>query len=286
MKHTKKLLSVLLALVMLLSFGTQAFAANTWTSVPTDPTGLPAGSWYLDFSEIAKDGTGTVSASQLAYYNSFSWDVDFNTWEIQGTDSTGNLFFQGASARQFLTALRKTGINWLPVAQSTTGLQNGDYYIDLSNAADDYIVYLQQSYAAQGADTSSMDFSAVRADFLNDFSAATFFINPGDPMLELKVHDVAATYHDPATGTDTHTLEDMYLPVQKFESAAFEDIFNILMANIHQYTAPTTPTEPTQPTHPTGDDASEKEPSVLDNIINAVKGFISTIIRFFQTLFK
>ena len=54
MKTTKKLLSVLLALVLALSCASLAFAdeTNPWVHIPTSPEGLQKGDLWLNFAYL------------------------------------------------------------------------------------------------------------------------------------------------------------------------------------------------------------------------------------------
>ena len=82
MKTCKKLLSVLLAVVMLLSLGSFALAnspvdADGWMRVPTSPDGLQDGDLWVDFTYLLSDQmTEEEQAAALARYNAGEWSVN------------------------------------------------------------------------------------------------------------------------------------------------------------------------------------------------------------------
>ena len=72
MKTTKKLLSVLLAVLMLLSLVSAAAATGSddgynWKPIPTSPEGLNTGDYWLDWSYVAQalDADTDLTAAEL-----------------------------------------------------------------------------------------------------------------------------------------------------------------------------------------------------------------------------
>ena len=138
MKTTKKLLSVLLALVLALSCAAVAFAEEPgapWVRIPTSPEGLQKGDLWLDFSYLyagRDDLTEEQIAAALAVYNSAAWYIDFDArrvWvESDNEELNGD---QGASQSMvWIHCVREVGVEWVKVKQNTVDIRVGDYYLD------------------------------------------------------------------------------------------------------------------------------------------------------------
>ena len=142
MKTSKKLLSALLALVMLLSCGVAAFAEGTgnWTPIPTSPSGLSAGDYYLDFTFDYYDWSPNVRDDRLAMWNAGEWYVDHDAHAVKGSftvpaamSDTGEAFTQviDPSTDLYVFAVVKVG-QWQPIPTSPAGLENGEFYLDFT----------------------------------------------------------------------------------------------------------------------------------------------------------
>lgn len=164
MKTSKKLVSVLLALVMLLSCGVAAFAEGTgnWTPIPTSPEGLADGTVYLDFTrfvtETMSSGETPASDAEIAraiqIYISGTWLFNYDEARLKGTITVPADASESGSeevvdiAADNATAmlpfiLKEVGAQWLPVAKSTEFLWDGDYYIDLDACTPEQINFLE-----------------------------------------------------------------------------------------------------------------------------------------------
>lgn len=141
MKTTKKLLSVLLALVLALSCAAVAFAeepAAPWVRIPTSPEGLQKGDLWLDFSylfagrdDLTEEQEEQIAAT-LAIYNSAAWYIDFDAKRVMVESDNEELNGdQGASQSMvWIRCVREVGVEWVKVKQNTVGIRVGDYYLD------------------------------------------------------------------------------------------------------------------------------------------------------------
>ena len=140
MKTGKKLLSVLLAVVMLLSLGSSALANSPvdedgWMRVPTSPDGLQKGDLWLDFSYLFA-GRDDLTEEQLAeaveIYNSATWYINFDTKRVMVESDYEELNGdQGVNQSMvWIHCVREIGVEWVKVKQSTVGIKVGDYYLD------------------------------------------------------------------------------------------------------------------------------------------------------------
>ncbi len=254
MKACKKTTAVLLALLMLFSLGTVAFAADSgnWTPIPTSPEGLQNGDYYLDFTALL---TQTVQhdaevsqedlAAMIAVYNGGTWFIDYDAMLLKGTivipafmSDTGEDEITELTpdmATGLLSAyagdiLFEVGATWIPVAKSAEGLNDGDWYIDLTQTDDAELVSRLQ-----------------RDEF-------AFYVNSNADSRLMKIKFVA--------GVSTY-----YLPLAD-SSVGF--IFE--RCPIVQYTAPNT-------TNPSGGNPGAV--SVWAKIV----AFLQKIIDFFKSLF-
>lgn len=147
---TKKVLSLMLALLMALSLGITAFADGdgNWVSIPCSPDGLADGECYLDWTPywtyIAQNEDPPLPAgyaqAMTDIYNSGAWFIDYDVPALKGTitipaemTGTGEAETEEISADSLLHAvINEVGAQWLPVSKTTAGLSDGDWYIDLS----------------------------------------------------------------------------------------------------------------------------------------------------------
>lgn len=156
MKHTKKLLSILLALIFVLSCATVALAWNTpdfnWTPIPTSPDGLQPGDVYLDFTpEFANANTG-FSVEGVDYADCMSrgnWYVDCENNVVRGSyELPPDVGYEGNVIDYveptdldrcyafFYGAVREVGVEWQEVKLTADNLQDGDWYLDADAAVE------------------------------------------------------------------------------------------------------------------------------------------------------
>lgn len=176
---TKKILSVLFALVMTLSLGVVAFADDdNWTLIPTSPSGLSDGEYYLDFTDLF---TSTMSDpneinAYITAYNGGTWYIDYAAKKLKGTIADPNdqspAVFDPAMGTVLLMqrdVLRQVGATWTKIEKCTTGnmldleslcVFNGDLYVDVSAATGDLAQIMEQ---------------------------ADWYVNPGSSLLEYKI---------------------------------------------------------------------------------------------------
>ena len=161
----KRILSVFLALVLALSLGVVAIAAEdggNWMPIPTSPEGLADGTVYLDFTrfvtETMSSGETPASDAEIAraiqIYISGTWLFNYDEARLKGTITVPADASESGSeevvdiAADNATAmlpfiLKEVGAQWLPVAKSTEFLWDGDYYIDLDACTPEQINFLE-----------------------------------------------------------------------------------------------------------------------------------------------
>ena len=137
MKTGKKLLSVLLAVVMLLSLGSFALANSPvdedgWMRVPTSPDGLEDGDLWIDFTYLfSENATEEEKAAALEYFNSGEWSVNIAEQLVKcenGPEDLNGVYSR--SQEPYILCIREVGVKWVKVKQSTVGIRIGDYYLD------------------------------------------------------------------------------------------------------------------------------------------------------------
>ena len=135
MKTSKKLLSALLALVMLLSCGVAAFAAPSynWVQVPTSPAGLQKGDVWFNFSKLFTSNPLTAEEqAQLARFNAADWYADFDALMVKCVSSDPDLNGEYTNQHAWINCTEEVGVSWVPVSKTLADLQVGDYYIDVN----------------------------------------------------------------------------------------------------------------------------------------------------------
>lgn len=175
MKHAKKLVSMLLALVMVLGMTTTAFAAHVMegpdnhggtpntNGVITINDAIPRETYnlyqilYLESYSVTRDQDGNVTEAHYAYKANSSWSIFINSADIKGkyvdVDDSGYVtWVQNASAADFakkaLEYAQNNGIDPVKTAEASpaiapattstvefTGLKLGYYLVDTSLGA-------------------------------------------------------------------------------------------------------------------------------------------------------
>ena len=171
MTRTKKLLSVLLALVMLLSLGAPALAEEEpdyhWVPIPTSSDGLNEGEHYLNLSSILLADPGDPQKSR-EYYDAAcagAWEADHEYRVVRGSfevpasiSETGEAYTETLEANPWMYesyVMQAARPNWTPLPKSPEGLSKGAYYISVEElfqfigVSDDAVkqVYRDASYA-------------------------------------------------------------------------------------------------------------------------------------------
>lgn len=319
MKTSKKLLSVLLALVLALSCASLAFAEETdpWVHIPTSPEGLQKGDLYLLFDDnwcqgVTQPGAGYAGLHTAECMTAGTWYVNLKNYQVKGTytslaayttSGTDETVTVEPSEYIFYFAVKEVGVDWIPVATSMEGLLDGDWYIDPDVFLDHYLDYMIEVNSTDDDPTNDMtkeewitSFQNEAGDgyaqaFLDAFQHNEFYVNPGGTLYQYRY---VSHYTDQETGEPvTNSYAYPYMDNNLDPMGA------ILKASVKQYTAPVTPTEPTtepstepttepttQPTQPNNPQPSGGKTNPFDAIVNAIKSFFNTIANFFKKLFK
>ena len=131
-------MAVLLALMMALSIGVTAAAANVtdsdgWTYLPTSPDGLEDGDMWIDFRGVFDpDASEEENQALLDYYNSGTWYVKLDEHLVKcenGPENLNRIFTR--SQMPFLLCIKEVGVSWVDVRTDCfADIQVGDYYLD------------------------------------------------------------------------------------------------------------------------------------------------------------
>ena len=261
--------------------------AHNWTVVPTSPDGLPDGSYYFDFTAYARKEDGTLDQTIVDAINSSTYKVDFDTMDVEMIDAEGDVL-TGLDAQAYLFWLRKTGVNWLPVAKSTEGLQDGDWYLDVESFTDEMIRAQKQAWAEVGNDPADFDEAAVRAEMEEQLGQAEFSINPGDPLFEFSIGNLYTYTRTNDDGQEYSFYIDYFFPVGATAEPDMRIVYQAFMRHIHQYTAPEQPDDPDtpdQPDTPDEPDAPAQTQSPIQNVFKAITSFFLRLVDFFKKMF-
>ena len=320
MKTSKKLLSVLLALVLALSCASLAFAQDfpdRWDPIPTSPEGLQKGDLYLLFDDnwcqgVTQPGQGYAGLHTAECMTAGTWYVNLSTYRVKGTytslaayttSGTDETVTVEPSGYIFGFAVKEVGVDWIPVKTSMEGLHDGDWYIDADVFLDLYIDYMIEVNSADDDPTNDLTKEEWLASFqnevgdgyaqtfLDEFRKNEFYVNPGGTLYQYRY---VSHYTNPETGApETASYAYPYMDNDLDPMGA------MLKAGVKQYTAPVTPTEPmtepttepttepaTQPTQPGDPQPSGGKMNPFAAIANAIKAFFNTVANFFKHLFR
>ena len=152
--NTKKMLSVLLAALMLASLCVTAFAEDVvyrWKQIPTSPDGLNAGDLYFDFPPADGGENAPTQAEYYAFVNS-TWYVDEEhckarvVWCADADESVTHGQTEEILESTMLYYVKEVGIELMPISTSLLLCDVGDWYLDPATFAP----ALQAAYEARG----------------------------------------------------------------------------------------------------------------------------------------
>ena len=242
MKTTKKLLSVLLAVLMLLSLVSAAAATGSddgynWKPIPTSPEGLNTGDYWLDWSYVAQAldaDTDLTAAELLQLFNDGTYWFDEDKADMKGTftipagmagltEDEVNEFKPGDhDTIVFLCmSLTQVGLEWKPVSLTGDNLKDGDYYLDYDAYIDAYLQADMEKDIANGtlpADTTLAQYwEKFRADEI-----ARANVDTNITMEAFRALKVEQVKHDLTSGNLTcfvNPLDSKLLKVKLVEPA-------------------------------------------------------------------
>lgn len=277
MKITKIILSVLLALVMTLSLGGLAFAEGetteesyNWVAIPTSAEGLQKGDYYLDWAAYAEtaadpDAPSDLIVPYLAALNAGEWYIDVDKAVLKGAftipagamnnPEDNNLEISPEAGAYLLPkALREVDLTWAPVAYTTEGLQDSDYYLDVDPARA----------------------REIRLEY------GLIYVNPNGGLMRMKTFKTITGYDiDGNTVTET---EEWIFPLQNRafteEGVARRDA---LYESIKQYK---TVAEPENPGEDANGDGEEDAAKGLASLWEKLVAFFKAVGDFFRRLFR
>ena len=204
MKTSKKLVSVLLAVVIALSLGVTAFAAPNYKRVPTSPDGLQKGDVWFNFSKLFTSNPLTAEEQdQLARFNAADWYADFDALMVKCVSSDPDLNGEYTNQHAWINCIEEVGVNWVPVSKTLAGLQVGDYYIDVNvfyqTAEAGYFTYFSAQYAAQNSDpmpaATAAQLHAKSAEITDmQFKSDVFAYNPGGNQYHYQLNGMPFPY--------------------------------------------------------------------------------------------
>ncbi|MBQ7637679.1 MAG: hypothetical protein IJS90_02100 [Clostridia bacterium] len=154
----KKLLAVILAAIMLSALCVPAFAeddGHNWIPLPTSDEGLEDGEYYIDMA-VFEALFGAENAEFVdVYRNGQFWfepetlyfkEIITMPAELIGAEQDNVIeladFVENDGLEWLAYAIRECGEQWYPVATTTEGLSNGDWFIDMSAADEDLSAFL------------------------------------------------------------------------------------------------------------------------------------------------
>ena len=225
MRTQKRILSVLLALCLLIPFGTLAMAQDetpsyNWQPIPTSGDGLKAGDIYLTFDDswcqgIVTPGKGYAGVHTAECMASGTWFVDVEKGLVKGTYTALAAYTSSGEdetavfdpsenelgcAYIYYYAISEAGIEWLPVAKTTVGLKDGDWYIDTDKLIDgyvDYVVSMMNSDSNPANDIAPEKAAEMRQELTVDNVLTELYINPNGTLHKYKVVMGADTVYCP-----------------------------------------------------------------------------------------
>ncbi len=284
---TKKILSVLLALLMTLSLGVIAFADDgyNWTSIPTSPDGLNDGDYYLDFDWMRPSLSAELSPAELDRYlatfaaGEFYLDYDaialkgtvtFSAAEY-GTDQDSYLFLNpgdGQSEIYLSAGLREVGLQWTEVSKTETGLQEGDWYFDVNAMT----AYVNAHFSAQEAAAllSEMNESLALPEYV-------IYVNPGSRLMKYRW---GVSLNAPFASSAWHLILPLAIGTESDPTGPqiYMDMFD---ACIKQYHAPQQPAA----TDPDENDDQTQSESPFRRIMKSIAAFFLRVVEFIKKVF-
>ena len=212
MKTTKKILAILLAMMMALSVGITAAAANVtdadgWTYLPTSPDGLSDGDMWFDCTYlVGSDATEEEIAALKALFSAGSWYVKMDEHLVKCVSDNELNGTYTRSQEPYILCIREVGVSWVDVHKDLAGIQVGDYYLDeavfRSVCAEKFTDYFMpqaiESYTQQyGAAPTEEQTAQIRASLKTQiesnvvetyWSGNTYSYNPHGTFYRYKIN--------------------------------------------------------------------------------------------------
>ena len=211
---TKKIISVLLALVMTLSLGAVAFAEDAanynWVPVPTSPDGLQKGAVWFNFSKLFSANMTAEETAQLARFNSAVWYADFDALMVKCESSDPDLNGIYTNQHAWINCTEEVGVSWVSVSKTLAGLQVGDYYIDrdvfYQTAEAGYFAIFSAQYAAEYDEpmpaATAAQLTAKCAELTDmQYQSDVFGYNPGGNQYHYQLNGMPFPYARCMVGT-------------------------------------------------------------------------------------
>ena len=295
MKHTKKLLSVLLALAMLFSCAALASAepdGYNWVEIPTSPDGLQTGDAYLEFTpEFVESNMDMIYDAEdvIREMNRSTWYIDVEKRLLKGSFSIepemeeGNYMGDNCdpqydverSVLYYNEAVREVGVEWEPV-NLTNDLHDGDWYMELDELKENLIAAIVKHEGLSEED--ARDKVEGEINDLGESSPITELYPYGvDVYIGKTVRKIRMGVQRivPATG-DPYIVQMMMNPYSDNpEEGMYYDATD---ASVKRYHAPVQPDQPPE--------TPDKKQSFVDRALARLKDFFARIRDFFFRIFR
>ena len=286
--NTKKMLSVLLAVLMTLSLGVTALADDdsyNWKPLPTSPDGLNNGDYYLDFEWMRPSLSAELSSAEidryLATFAAGDFYLDDNAIALKGTvtfsaaaygtDQDSYVFLNpgdGQSEIYLSAGLREVGLQWTEVSKTETGLQEGDWYFDVIAMT----AYVNAHFNAQEAAAllSEMNESLAMPEY-------AIYVNPGSRLMKYRW---GTSLNAPFASGAWNLVLPLAVGTESDPTGPqiYMDMFD---ACIKQYHAPEQPADP-DPDEP--DEPTQSE-SPFARIMKSIAAFFLRVVNFIKQVF-
>lgn len=226
MKKTRKLLSILLALVMALSLCTVAFAVDEPVAeeefkgvlLPTSPDGLAAGALWLDWAALADYLSEDEEIEQeeldamVADYSSYKVYFDADTLAVKVftpvfdedhkpviDEATGEQVYAPMEEAKYLLyemamvgILKQVGTDWVLVKPADAELADGDYYFDKDAVVAAYRKGMEEFYLSnKPEDVSEENWKTTMSAYIDE-NVADFEEEVLNDIVDLFVNKAAS----------------------------------------------------------------------------------------------
>ena len=295
MKHTKKLLSVLLALAMLFSCAALASAepdGYNWVEIPTSPDGLQTGDAHLEFTpEFVESNMDMIYDTEdvIREMNRSTWYIDVEKRLLKGSFSIepemeeGNYMSDNCdpqygverSVLYYNEAVREVGVEWEPV-NLTNDLHDGDWYMELDELKENLIAAIVKHEGLSEEDARDKVEGEIngrgKSSPITELYPYGVDVYIGKTVRKIRMGVQRIV---PATG-DPYIVQMMMNPYSDNpEEGMYYDATD---ASVKRYHAPVQPDQPPE--------TPDKKQSFVDRALARLKDFFARIRDFFFRIFR